>query len=129
MTFFWALVAIVSMSGLVASYGSTTSVSPNWSLDCNLADLDPKLFYLRRDRNYDSLGDYGHYLRNGGGELINLLDDVEIGIVAGITSVVEGIPVSPWSSSTSRGSINFNVSFRFFTNRHGMQRYKKTIGK
>ena len=59
-----------------------------------MGDLDPKLFYLRRDRNFVGLGDYNYYLHDSGDELVNSLDDVRIGVVAWITSVVVGVPVS-----------------------------------
>ena len=81
-----------------------------------MGDLDPKLFYLKRDRNSVGLGDYGHYLHDGGNELVNSLNNVTIGVVARITSVIASILVSWQSSSTSWGSIIFNVANSFFAN-------------
>ena len=90
--------------------------------------MDPKLFYLRWDRNFIGLVNYGHYLHNGGGELVNSLDDVGMGVVFGLADVIAGIPISQWSSMTSWWLINFNVLFRFIVNRHDMRRSTTNMG-
>ena len=83
----------MSMSSKMTCWGSSTSILPSWSWDYYVGDLDPKFFYLRWDRNSIGLGDYSCYLRDGGDKLVNSLDDVEIGIVAGIISIIMGVHV------------------------------------
>ncbi len=86
------------------------------------------MFYLRRDRNSVGLGDYDYYLRDGCGKLVNSLDNIGIGVVAGITNIIVGVPISQWSSTTSWWSINFNVPFKFIANCHGTGRSTATMG-
>ena len=54
-----------------------------------LEGFGPQLVLPQEGQELHGLSDYSYYLRNGGGELVNSLDDVRIGIVSRITGIAE----------------------------------------